>query len=132
MNLILMHKIDLSASVRIKAFTTLLHITALTSKTSSGKFMAIEGDIEAAYDTVDKDKLINILGELIADRKFLKLIRERLDYDYVEQTNEGWKRYKPKLGIPQGGIDSPYLFNIYMKIYEKTRRLRTHRYQKLH
>lgn len=39
-------------------------------------------------------------------------MEKRLSYDYVEK--ETGIRVKPKLGIPQGGIDSPYLFNIYM------------------
>jgi len=90
-------------------------ISAVTSLYSSGKITAIEGDVEAAYDTVNKQKLIKILSERISDRKFLNLMFHRLDYDYVEITPEGKiQRIKPKLGIPQGGIDSPYLFNIYM------------------
>lgn len=89
-------------------------IIAATSNYSSGKITAIEGDIEAAYDTVNKETLLSILGERITDRKFLQLIRQRLDYDYVETTPDGDIRHKPKLGIPQGGIDSPYLYNIYM------------------
>ena len=37
-------------------------------------------------------------------------MKKRLDYDYVD----GEYRIAPELGIPQGGIDSPVLFNIYM------------------
>lgn len=89
-------------------------IIAVTSNFSSGKITAIEGDIEASYDTVNKETLLAILSERIKDNKFIDLIRQRLNYDYVEETDEGPKRFKPALGIPQGGIDSPYLFNIYM------------------
>lgn len=89
-------------------------ITTITCNYSSGKITAIEGDIEAAYDTVNKDKLIHILSKKIQDRKFLQLIRDRLDYDFVEKTADGKERFRPPQGIPQGGIDSPYLFNIYM------------------
>jgi len=90
-------------------------IVACTSTYTSGKITAIEGDIEAAYDTVNKDKLIQVLSKKITDRKFLRLIRDRLDYDFVEKSPTGDLRFRPALGIPQGGIDSPYLFNIYMK-----------------
>jgi len=90
-------------------------IVAVTSLYSSGKITAIEGDIEAAYDTVNKTTLVDILSERIVDRKFLEVIRKRLDYDYVEKvTGDEPARHRPILGIPQGGIDSPYLFNIYM------------------
>ena len=87
-------------------------ITALTSRYTTGMTMAIEGDVEAAYDTVSKEKLISLLGNKIADKQFLSLLKERLDYDFVEKESK--KRINPSLGIPQGGIDSPYLFNIYM------------------
>ena len=48
------------------------------------------------------------------DKKFLDLIQERLNYGYL-QTIDG-KSIRPKLalGVPQGKIGSPYLFNIYM------------------
>jgi retron-type reverse transcriptase len=84
---------------------------ALTSRKSGGMRTAIEGDIEGAYNAVNKDTLISILSKKITDKKFLEFIRKRLDYDITEISGE---RSKPTLGIPQGGIDSPYLFNIYM------------------
>jgi retron-type reverse transcriptase len=69
--------------------------------------MSIEGDIKAAYDLVKKTKLLYILGLRIQDKKFLKLIKERLDYE-VYDTEKG-AYLNEKEGIPQGGIDSPYL-----------------------
>lgn len=93
-------------------------IIAATSNYSSGKVTAIEGDIAAAYDTVNKDKLIQILSEKIKDKKFLDLIRSRLNYDYIEQAGKDILRVRPEKGIPQGGIDSPYLFNIYMSKFD--------------
>ena len=90
-------------------------LIALTSRgKANGMRTAVEGDVEAAYDTVNKEILLKILGKRITDKKFLELLRDRLDYDFVETTEEGTRRVKPELGIPQGGIDSPYLFNIYM------------------
>lgn len=87
-------------------------IVAITSLKTNGMRTAIEGDIEAAYDTVDKSKLITILSKRVHDKSFLEFIKKRLDYEYVEK--ETGNRVKPSLGIPQGGIDSPYLFNIYL------------------
>lgn len=95
-------------------------IIACTSNYSSGKVTAIEGDIEAAYDTVDKKTLIEILQQKIVDRRFLQLMKDRLDYTYVEKEENGkTTRVTPEKGIPQGGIDSPYLFNIYMNELDK-------------
>lgn len=87
-------------------------IVAITSKKTNGMRAAVEGDIEAAYDTVDKKVLIDKLSKKITDSKFIRLMEQRLNYEFVEK--ETGKRLRPDLGIPQGGIDSPYLFNIYL------------------
>ena len=87
-------------------------IAVIRSTKTNGMRTAIEGDVEKAYDTVDKEKLLKILEERIKDSKFLKLMKQRLNYTYIEK--ETGERVTPSVGIPQGGIDSPYLFNIYM------------------
>lgn len=87
-------------------------LIALLSTKTSGMRTAVEGDIEAAYDTVDRGILIKILEKRIRDNKFIKLILDRLNYDFVDTKTK--QRLRPSIGIPQGGIDSPYLFNIYM------------------
>lgn len=96
---------------------TLDAITAILSTSTTGMKTAIEGDIEAAYDTVKKQNIINILGKTIKDKKFLKLIESRLNYSFVEKETK--ERISPVDGIPQGGIDSPLLWNIYMHELDK-------------
>lgn len=91
-------------------------MAALKSNYTNGLFRAIEGDIKAAYDNVTKNTMIKGLETKIADKKFIKLIRDRLNYDYVD-TDTG-QRIRPEKGIPQGGIDSPYLFNIYLYVFD--------------
>lgn len=91
-------------------------IVTATSNYSSGKITAIEGGIEIAYDTVNRKRLIEILNKKITDRKFLNVIKDRLKYEYIETNEKGVEsRLKSTSGVPQGGIDTPYLFNIYMK-----------------
>ncbi len=87
-------------------------ITAVRSRLNIGMRTALEGDIESAYDSVNRNKLIKLLRQRIRDDKFLRLIKQRLQYEYIEE--ETGLRVKPTKGIPQGGTDSPYLFNIYM------------------
>lgn len=94
-------------------------ITAVTSKYNTGKKTAIEGDVKDTYGSVNKKKLLQILGKKIIDRKFLLLIKERLNYTYQEEVDGKKKRFTPEKGIPQGGIDSPYFFNIYMHEFDK-------------
>lgn len=83
---------------------------ALTSLKTQGLFYAIEGDIKGGYDNVPKRKMISQLSNKIEDKKFLKFMAARLNYDYVDQSG----RTKPCTGIPQGGTDSPFLWNIHM------------------
>jgi len=86
-------------------------IVALQSNHTIGLTMALEGDISAAYDNIRKKDAISCLEKKIKDNKFIKFMKSRLDYDYVDKANNN-SRIKPSMGIPQGGIDSPYLFNI--------------------
>lgn len=85
-------------------------IVAITSVRSQGLFSAIEGDISEAYDRVPKERLLQQLSEKIDDNRFLRFMKKRLNYDYVDDSG----RHRPKMGIPQGGIDSPVLFNIHL------------------
>lgn len=88
-------------------------IYTLTNQyTAQGLDIALEGDIKAAYDKVNRKKLIEILEKKIADRKFIKLIENRLNYEYFDSEKEIF--VIDNEGIPQGVTDSPYLWNIYM------------------
>lgn len=86
-------------------------LVALQSNHTIGLRWALEGDISAAYDNVRKGDVISSLQKKIKDNKFIRFINSRLDYDYVDKTNND-SRVRPSMGIPQGGVDSPYLFNI--------------------
>lgn len=72
--------------------------------------MVIEGDIKGAYDNVDHDILLSLLNKRIKDKKFLNLIKKFLKAGVMDR---GEYRHS-LLGVPQGGIVSPILFNIYM------------------
>jgi len=70
----------------------------------------IEGDIKGCFDTIDHDKLLDIIGKRIRDFRFMKLLRTMLKAGYIED----W-RHKPSLaGTPQGGVISPLLANIFL------------------
>lgn len=84
------------------------------SRNGTGCNYAIEGDIVGAYDNVNINILMNILRRKIIDRKFLALIRQGCYCGLIE-----FGKYKDTfLGVPQGGIASPLLFNIYMHEFD--------------
>ena len=75
----------------------------------------IEGDVEQCFDSIDHKILMDILGRKIKDQRFLTLIRRFLDAGYMED----WKLVKNVSGVPQGGILSPLLSNIYLNELDK-------------
>jgi group II intron reverse transcriptase/maturase len=70
----------------------------------------IEGDIRQCFDSMDHTVLMDILSRDIQDGRFLNLIRMGLQAGILEDWD-----YQPTLsGVPQGGIVSPVLSNIYL------------------
>lgn len=80
----------------------------------TGCNLAIEGDIQGAYDNVDHDIMHNILSLRIADSKFLKLLKLGFKCGLLDQG----KKTDTLTGVPQGGLASPILFNIYMHEFD--------------
>ncbi len=92
-------------------------ITALKTNHRVGLYTAIERDIQGAYDNIRKEDIIRLLGKKMHDQSFMNFMTNRLNYDYVDAESK--LRLRPEIRIPQGGIDSPYLFNIVMLELDK-------------
>lgn len=75
----------------------------------------VEGDIKGFFDNIDHHTLIGILRRRIDDEKFLNLIWKFLKAGYLEN----WVYHKTYSGVPQGGIISPLLANIYLNELDK-------------
>ena len=82
---------------------------------ATGSNLAIEGDIKGAYDNVNHDKMIKILSKRISDTKFLNLLYQGFKAGMFQDG----KLKDSILGVPQGGIASPILFNIYMHEFDE-------------
>lgn len=76
----------------------------------------IEGDIKGYFDNVDHQILTKLIKErLDPDRTIMGLIGKMLKAGYMED-----KSYKHSiLGIPQGGILSPLLSNLYLTPFDE-------------
>lgn len=79
-------------------------------QTFTGTTWFIEGDIKSCFTSINHDKLIEILSRQIHDWRFLNLIKRMLKAGYLEK----WTFNKTYSGVPQGGVVSPILSNIYL------------------
>jgi RNA-directed DNA polymerase len=86
----------------------------------SGRTEVYDADLEGYFDTIPHEKLMRCLGMRITDRSVLSLIRLWLDAP-VEDTDEDGRRTRRRneSGVPQGGVISPLLANLYLHWLDK-------------
>jgi group II intron reverse transcriptase/maturase len=80
------------------------------ANTWTGTTWFVESDIADCFGSFDHDVMVTILAERIHDNRFLRLLRNMLTAGYLED----WKWGATLSGVPQGGIASPVLSNIYL------------------
>lgn len=78
-------------------------------------YYVIEGDLKSYFDTVNHRILLRLLKTRIADRKLLSLIHRFLRAGVMEDHLFATTRE----GVPQGGIISPLLANVYLNEFDK-------------
>jgi group II intron reverse transcriptase/maturase len=76
----------------------------------TGTAWFVEGDISQCFDAFDHSIMVKTLGEKIHDNRFLRLMQNMLKAGYLED----WKFNPTPSGVPQGGVVSPILSNIYL------------------
>jgi group II intron reverse transcriptase/maturase len=76
----------------------------------TGTTWFIEGDLADCFGSLDHSVLLQILGENIHDNRFLRLVRNMCQAGYLED----WTWGATLSGVPQGGVASPVLSNIYL------------------
>lgn len=86
-------------------------------------FYVIEGDIKSYFDNVHHKKLMTILRRRIADKAILALIWKFLKAGVME----GQLFARTESGVPQGGVISPLLANIYLNEFDKWAEEKWHR-----
>ena len=67
-------------------------------------------DIKGFFDNLDKELLVGMIEQRIADPRILRLIRKWLNAGIVEDGN--WS--ETETGTPQGAVVSPLLSNVYL------------------
>jgi group II intron reverse transcriptase/maturase len=76
----------------------------------TGATWIIEGDIKGCFDNIDHAKLARYIEVKVKDKNLMDLYWKAVKVDYVNGMHEPHSLS----GIPQGGVLSPLLSNIYM------------------
>jgi RNA-directed DNA polymerase len=83
-------------------------------------FYVIEGDITSYFDTVHHRKLVSILKRRIGDQAIIHLIGLFLKAGVLDHGLFA----KTEAGVPQGGVLSPLLANVYLNEFDQWARAR--------
>jgi RNA-directed DNA polymerase len=75
-----------------------------------GYTQVVDADIEAYFDTIRHDKLMDQIRVHIADSKVLELLEAFLKQNILEDL----ALWTPERGTPQGAVISPLLSNLYL------------------
>lgn len=91
--------------------------------TSLKKYYVIEGDLKGFFDSVNHRKLLGILKKRIADRDMVGLIHMFLKAGVMDDGLFA----RTEKGVPQGGVISPLLANVYLNEFDKWAEEKWHR-----
>jgi RNA-directed DNA polymerase len=79
----------------------------------SGAVHVVDVDIKGYFDSIPHPRLMELVGERIADGRMLKLIESFLKQGIMEDMGKIEPEEREE-GTPQGGVISPLLANIYL------------------
>jgi RNA-directed DNA polymerase len=79
-------------------------------KLTEGYVYVVDADLKGYFDSIPKDRLLELVRESISDRRVLSLIGQFLDQSILEELRE----WTPETGVPQGAVLSPVLANAYL------------------
>jgi group II intron reverse transcriptase/maturase len=79
-----------------------------------GNFWILDADLRAYFDSIDQNRLVDLICDQISDGRVLQLIRDFLEAGVI--ADGGWE--PTKTGVPQGGVASPLWSNIFLTPFD--------------
>jgi len=76
----------------------------------TGHVYVVDADLKGYFDTIPKDRLLDLVRQQISDSRVLALIKMYLDQEIMEEL----RLWTPETGVPQGAVLSPVLANLYL------------------
>lgn len=77
---------------------------------ADGYVYIVDADLKGYFDTIPKDRLLEMVQQKISDRRVLGLVKQFLDQGILEEL----RTWTPETGVPQGAVLSPVLANAYL------------------
>jgi RNA-directed DNA polymerase len=82
---------------------------------NEGNVWIVDADLRQFFDTIDQEKLIDLIAEEISDGRVLRLVRDILRSGVME----GGCWQATLTGVPQGGVASPLWSNIFLTPFDR-------------
>jgi len=92
-----------------------IHLYTLMGSNRVKMWWIVEGDIKGCFDNIPHKKLMGVVKQHVICKKTLLLIDKMLSAG----IDDNGKRSYPNCGVPQGGVCSPLLANIYLHELDK-------------
>lgn len=93
-------------------------ISEIKQNLKQEKVDIFDADLSNYFDTIPHKELLKLIGMRISDKNIIHLIKMWLKAPIMKDNRPiGGK--KNKIGIPQGGVISPLLANIYLNLIDK-------------
>ena len=82
---------------------------------NEGNVWLVDADLRQFFDTIEQEKLIDLIAEEISDGRVLQLVRDMLRAGVMEEGS-----WRPTLsGVPQGGVASPLWSNVFLTPFDR-------------